>query len=77
MKIKAMKTKKPLLIVFLLSVFLFFGSGCMIIHPQHRSGGAGHSYSKGKRSPGHAKKMSGEKSAKQFAPSHKKKYKGK
>ncbi|MDP2338072.1 MAG: hypothetical protein Q8N05_16825 [Bacteroidota bacterium] len=73
-----MKTKKHLLILLLLSVFLIFGTGCTIIHPQHRSRGVIiHSNPSGRIPPGQMKKMTGEKSAKQYAPGQVKKHKRK
>jgi len=71
-----MKTKKQILTFLLVSVFLIFGTSCMIIHPQHHSKGTtSHSYSRSKSSPGHFKKYSGSKSSKQFAPGKVKKHK--
>jgi len=72
-----MKTKKHLLILLLLSVFLVFGTGCMVIHPQqHRSRGVIiENRPSGKIPPGQMKKMTGEKSAKHYAPGQVKKHK--
>lgn len=70
-----MGTKKHLLVLFLLSVFLIFGSGCAVIHPQHRSKAGIHMSGKSKMSPGHKKKIIGKKSTKHYSPGHSKKHK--
>ena len=76
MKVTNMKTKNQLLSLLLVSVFLVFGTGCMIIHPQHRSNGQIISSKPfGKLPPGQRKKLSGDKSAKQYAPGQQKKHK--
>lgn len=72
-----MKTKKNILILLLLSVFLIFESGCAIIHPKHRSGVTTNSYSQGKSSKGHKKKFTAKKSTDPFAPGKVKKHKKK
>jgi hypothetical protein len=78
MKNKSMKTKNQFLIPFLVSLFLIFGSSCMVIHPQHRSRTMViHEHHSGKIPPGQMKKMTGEKSAKHYAPGHAKKHKNK
>jgi len=72
-----MKTRKQILSFLLVSVFLVFGTGCMVIHPQHRSRGVIiESRPNSKMPPGQMKKMTGEKSAKHYAPGQVKKHKG-
>lgn len=71
-----MKTKKPLLIFLLLAVFLVFGTGCRVYIPhQHSRSMIIHTNPSGKIPPGQMKKMTGEKSAKQYAPGQVKKHK--
>lgn len=71
-----MKTTKHLLILLLLSAFLIFGTGCAVLHPQHRSKGViTHSNPRGKTFKKHTKKYSGVKSSQQFAPGKVKKHK--
>jgi hypothetical protein len=71
-----MKTKAHLLILLLFSVFLIFGSGCTIIKPQQRSKGVViQSNRSGHIPPGQMKKLTGAKSAKQYAPGQQKKHK--
>lgn len=73
-----MKSKNQILILLLVSVFLIFVTGCVAIHPQHRSRGVIISANpNGKIPPGQMKKMTGEKSAKQYAPGQVKKHKRK
>lgn len=74
-----MKTRKPFLILFLLAVFLVFGTGCMVIRPHHHPSRTViiHSNHKGKVPPGQMKKATGAKSAKQYAPGQQKKHKNK
>lgn len=73
-----MKAKKRLLILLLFSVFLIFGSGCTIIKPQQRSKGVViQSNRSGRIPPGQMKKLTGAKSAKQYAPGQQKKHKRK
>lgn len=70
-----MKTKKHLLILLLLSVFLLFGTGCRVYAPQHHSRTMFiHTNPNGKIPPGQMKKMTGAKSAKQYAPGQVKKH---
>ncbi|MDP2113021.1 MAG: hypothetical protein Q8K69_03060 [Bacteroidota bacterium] len=71
-----MKTKTHLLILLLFSVFLIFGSGCTIIKPQQQrsKGVVIHSSRSGRIPPGQMKKMTGAKSAKQYAPGQQKKH---
>lgn len=69
---------KHLLILLLFSVFLVFGSGCTITKPQQRSKGVViQSNRSGHIPPGQMKKMTGAKSAKQYAPGQQKKHKRK
>lgn len=76
-----MKTKNPFLILVLLIAFLISGSGCRVIYPQYREKTITISTNpSGKVPPGQMKKMTGEKSAKNYAPGqvkkrNKKKYK--
>jgi hypothetical protein len=73
-----MKSKKNLLILALVSLFLIFTTSCAVIQPHHRSKGVIiHSNPRGKSSQGHMKKQSGEKSAKPYAPGKMKKNKRK
>jgi len=74
-----MKTKNQILILFLISQFLILGNSCTMVRPAY------HYPSKtvilrtnpnGKVPPGQMKKMTGEKSAKQYAPGQDKKLKG-
>ncbi len=69
-----LKTKKTCFIVILLAAFLLTGSSCHVIYPQHHSKQQVHSNAKGDIPPGQKKKMSGEKSAKQYAPGQEKKH---
>lgn len=71
-----MKTKKPLLIPILLVAFLIVASGCRIVYPQYRSGKVIISTNpNGNVPPGQMKKITGEKSAKNYAPGQIKKKK--
>lgn len=69
-----MKIKKHFFTLLLLSVFLVFGTGCAVIVPGHRSH-TPHYSSKNKMPPGQMKKLTGAKSAKQYAPGQNKKNK--
>lgn len=71
-----MKTKKHLLLLLVLSVFLLFGTSCMVYQPHHHPRGhALFSKPSGKVPPGQMKKMTGAKSAKHYAPGQQKKHK--
>jgi hypothetical protein len=73
-----MKTKSHFLILFLLSVFLVFGTGCTIIRPNHQHPSRTviiKTKADGKIPPGQMKKAPGAKSAKQYAPGQVKKNK--
>ncbi|HZL12307.1 MAG TPA: hypothetical protein VFC65_20165 [Prolixibacteraceae bacterium] len=70
-----MKTKKQILILFLVSVFLMFQTSCAVIYPGYHSKSSHHYSSKSKIPPGQKKKMTGAKSAKKYAPGHNKKHK--
>lgn len=70
-----MRTKKLFLIIFVLSAFLIFTSGCAVVHPQHHSKPVFHTNAKGKIPPGHKKKIVGSKNASPFAPGQEKKHK--
>jgi hypothetical protein len=75
-----MKTKEPSIIFLLLAVFLVFGSSCRIVYPHryhHSKTVIIHSNPSGKVPPGQMKKMTGEKSAKHYAPGQQKKHKRK
>jgi hypothetical protein len=73
-----MKTKKHFLILLVLSVFLIFGTGCAVYYPHHHSRGVIiNSEPSGRIPPGQMKKMTGEKSAKNYAPGQVKKHKRK
>lgn len=72
-----MKTKKHLLILLLLSVFLVFGTGCTVVRPHYHHPSRTviiQSNPNGKVPPGQMKKMTGAKSAKQYAPGQQKKH---
>ena len=75
-----MKTQRHFLILFLVSVFLVFGTGCMVIRPQHHPRPSRtviiHSNPSGKIPPGQMKKATGAKSAKHYAPGQQKANKG-
>jgi len=74
-----MKTKKHLLILFLVSVFLIIGNSCTIVRPGYRHPSRTviiHSNPSGNVPPGQMKKMTGAKSAKQYAPGQVKKQNG-
>jgi hypothetical protein len=66
-----MKTKNHFLILFLLSLFLAFGTGCAVIRPNHHPSKTTIVH---KTTPGHMKKMTGTKSAKSYALGQVKKY---
>jgi len=74
---RKMKTKKNLLVLLLFSVFLIFGSGCTVIRPHHHPSKTViiHSNRSGRIPPGQMKKITGAKSAKQYAPGQQKKHK--
>lgn len=66
--------KKQILILLLLSGFFIFGTGCTVIRPHHHPRTVIiHSNSSGRIPPGQMKKMTGAKSAKQYAPGQVKK----
>jgi hypothetical protein len=69
-----MKITKSLLILISISIFLIFGTSCHVIYPKHHSKGEVHTNAKGDIPPGQKKKMTGEKSAKQYAPGQTKKH---
>jgi len=73
-----MKTKNQILILFLISAFLFLGTGCTIVRPQYHHPSRTviiQTNPNGKIPPGQMKKMTGAKSAKQYAPGQVKKQK--
>ncbi|HAQ20799.1 MAG TPA: hypothetical protein DCR40_16435 [Prolixibacteraceae bacterium] len=74
-----MKTKKQFLILLLISVFLILGASCKIArvgyyHPTRTV--ILQTNPNGKMPPGHMKKATGAKSAKQYAPGQVKKQNG-
>lgn len=71
-----MKTKKNFLLLLALSVFLLFGSSCVVYRGHsHPRGQVISSKPYGKVPPGQMKKMTGAKSAKAYAPGQQKKHK--
>ena len=71
-----MRTKKHFLILLVLSVFLLFGTSCVVYHPQpHSRVQVISTKPNGKIPPGQMKKMTGAKSAKAYAPGQVKKHK--
>jgi hypothetical protein len=73
-----MKTKNQILILFLISVFLILGTSCTIVSPQYNHPSRTviiKTNPNGKIPPGQMKKMTREKSAKQYAPGQVKKHK--
>jgi len=72
-----MRTKNYLIIILLFAVFVFFGTGCKSYQKlRHPKGVIIESRPAGKKPPGQMKKLTGEKSAKNYAPGQtKKKYK--
>ena len=74
-KYKQMKTKKHILLFLVLSIFLLLGTSCRVYNPHsYYKGQVVSSRPYGKQSPGHMKKMDGEKSAKEYAPGQDKKH---
>lgn len=70
-----MKTKKHFLFLLVLCVFLILGSSCMVYHRQTYSRGqVVSSRPYGKIPPGQRKKMTGDQSAKEYAPGQMKKH---
>jgi len=73
-----MKTKNQILILFLISAFLILGNSCTIIRPGYHHPSRTvivHTNPNGKIPPGQMKKITGAKSAKQYAPGQQKKHK--
>ena len=73
-----MKTKNQILILFLISAFLILGTSCTIVRPGYHHPSRTviiHTNPNGKIPPGQMKKMTGEKSAKHYAPGQAKKHK--
>jgi len=73
-----MKTKNQILILFLISAFLILGTSCTIVRPGYHHPSRTviiRTNPNGKIPPGQMKKMTGEKSAKQYAPGQVKKNK--
>lgn len=74
-----MKTKNQILILFLISAFLILGTSCTIVRPGHHHPSRTviiHPNPSGKIPPGQMKKLTGAKSAKQYAPGQVKKQNG-
>jgi hypothetical protein len=72
---RVMKTKNHYLYFLVLSVFLLLGTSCRVYQPHtYYRGQVVSSRPYGKQSPGHMKKMDGERSAKEYAPGHNKKH---
>lgn len=70
-----MKSTKNILLLLIFSFFILLGTGCQVHrhNPQyHKKGMIISTRPSGKMSPGHMKKMMGEKSAKAYAPGHNK-----
>jgi hypothetical protein len=73
-----MKTKKQLISFLFFSVFLIFGTGCAIVQPGYHHPSRTvilRTNPTGKIPPGQMKKMTGEKSARDYAPGQVKKHK--
>jgi len=72
-----MKTKKHFLFLLVISVFLLFGTSCVVHrHPTyHKKGMILSTRPQGKIPPGQMKKLTGAKSAKAYAPGQQKKHK--
>ncbi len=73
-----MKTKNQILILFLISAFLILGTSCTMVRPGYHQPSRTvvvHTEHNGKVPPGQMKKMTGEKSAKHYAPGQNKKHK--
>lgn len=73
-----MKTKNQILILFLITAFLILGNSCTIIRPGYHHPSRTvivHTNPNGKIPPGQMKKITGAKSAKQYAPGQQKKHK--
>jgi len=73
-----MKTKNQILILFLISAFLIFGTSCRIVRPGYHHPSRTviiQTNPNGKIPPGKMKKATGAKSAKQYAPGQQKKHK--
>ena len=70
-----MKTKKHFLFLLVLSVFLLFATSCMVYYPHtYYRGQVVSSRPQGKVPPGQRKKMTGDQSAKEYAPGQMKKH---
>ena len=73
-----MKSKNQILILFLISAFLLVGASCTVVRPGYYHPTRTviiQTNPNGKVPPGQMKKMTGEKSAKQYAPGQQKKQK--
>ena len=73
-----MKAKKQILILFLISAFLILGTSCMVVRPGYNRPSRTviiQTNRNGKIPPGQMKKITGAKSAKQYAPGQQKKQK--
>jgi hypothetical protein len=73
-----MKTQKLVILLFSFVLIFVFTSGCRVIQPKHRSKTVIiQTNPNGKIPPGQLKKVTGEKSAKKYAPGQNKKPKKK
>ena len=75
-----MKTKKQILILFLISAFPILGTSCTIVRPAYNHPSRTviiRTNPNGKVPPGQIKKMTGAKSAKEYAPGQQKMHKNK
>lgn len=73
-----MKTKKAILFLFLISTFLILGTSCTIVRPGYHHPTRTviiRTNPNGKIPPGQMKKVTGAKSAKNYAPGQTKKHK--
>ena len=72
-----MKTKSLFLVVILAGAVFAISQGCKVYHTNHKSGTVVTSNPSGKVPPGQAKKATGAKSAKEYAPGQNKQKKNK
>ena len=72
-----MKTKSLLWVIFLCFAIFTITPGCKVYHTNHKSGTVVTSNPSGKVPPGQAKKATGAKSAKEYAPGQNKQKKNK
>lgn len=72
-----MKTKSLFMVVIMTGAILTISPGCKVYQPNHKSGTVVTSNPSGKVPPGQAKKATGAKSAKEYAPGQNKQKKNK